>query len=284
MGSGDYERRVMKLYIAGPMRGYPEFNFPAFDEAERRLKLAGFSVVSPASMDREFGFDPAVDGLKEFESLGGLEAALYRDFGAILECDGLALLRGWEKSEGARAEVFVAQTTGRDVYALVEDGEDGVKLLPIQRTGVELNQHVGNILLGKSTDKQTEESNVYKFPVKETPAGDSVYTDNTTGGMKGTKQAMFSLIPPRALWQLAERYGAGLKKYPARNWEKGYPWSLSVDALMRHLMQFWGGEDIDEETGGTHLSAVMWHAAALIEFMTTHPEMDDRSTTLNKGA
>jgi hypothetical protein len=83
-------------------------------------------------------------------------------------------------------------------------------------------------------------------------------------------------MPVEAIYQLAEHYGAGAEKYGDRNWAKGYPYGLSFAALNRHLWKWWGGEDIDEETGSHHLIAVAWHALALIEFSKTHPEMDDR--------
>lgn len=97
-----------------------------------------------------------------------------------------------------------------------------------------------------------------------------------TGGTKGQKLARFDLIPPIALWAVAERFGAGAEKYDARNWELGYWWSLNFQALNRHLWAFWAGEDIDEETGTPHLDAVIWHSMVLRTFMETHPEMDDR--------
>ena len=49
----------MTIYIAGKMRGIPYYNFPAFDAARDRLRECGFSVVSPADLDRDVGFDPA---------------------------------------------------------------------------------------------------------------------------------------------------------------------------------------------------------------------------------
>jgi hypothetical protein len=101
-------------------------------------------------------------------------------------------------------------------------------------------------------------------------------TDPDTGGQKGVKLARFDLIPVDPLTQLAEHYGRGAEKYAPRNWEKGYDWSKSYAALCRHLFAFWGGEDLDEETGSSHMVAVMWHAAALLEFARTHPEKDDR--------
>jgi hypothetical protein len=97
-----------------------------------------------------------------------------------------------------------------------------------------------------------------------------------TGGEKGTKLARFDLIPAQALIALAEQYGRGAAKYEDRNWERGYPWSLSFAALMRHAWAFWGGEDVDEESGAHHMAAVAFHALALIEFTRTHPEFDNR--------
>jgi hypothetical protein len=101
-------------------------------------------------------------------------------------------------------------------------------------------------------------------------------TDPDTGGQKGMKLARFSLIPARPLWKVAEHYGTGAAKYADRNWERGYPWSWSYDAIGRHLTSFWMGEDIDPETGSPHLAAVVFHAMALMEFNATHPEKDDR--------
>jgi hypothetical protein len=94
-------------------------------------------------------------------------------------------------------------------------------------------------------------------------------TDPVTGGQKGAKLARFSLIPSDALWALAELYGAGAIKYSDRNWEKGYKWSLSADALGRHLNQFMQGKMYDDGEGGTgchHLMAVVFHAFALYVF------------------
>ena len=87
--------------------------------------------------------------------------------------------------------------------------------------------------------------------------------DPTTGGEKGSKLARFSLIPRDFLWALAEHYGRGAQKYEDRNWERGYRWSLSVDALDRHLTAWLLGEDNDPETGSSHMVAVAWHAIAL---------------------
>ena len=101
--------------------------------------------------------------------------------------------------------------------------------------------------------------------------------DPKTGGIKGSKLARFSLIPSEFLWALAEHYGKGEKKYAARNWEKGYKWGLTVDAMQRHINAFILGEKYDnhkvdcpsdcvEHTESHHLVAAAWHCVALYIF------------------
>jgi hypothetical protein len=102
------------------------------------------------------------------------------------------------------------------------------------------------------------------------------FVDPETGGRKEVKLARTDLIPVFPFMQLAEHYGRGALKYADRNWELGYPFSVSYAALIRHVMQWWGGEEFDEETGSHHLTAVAWHAFALRQLVVTHPERDDR--------
>jgi hypothetical protein len=103
-----------------------------------------------------------------------------------------------------------------------------------------------------------------------------VRTVSATGGEKGTKLARFDLIPVEALTELANHYGRGAKKYDDDNWRRGYEWKKSYAAMQRHANAFWGGEDIDEETGTPHIIAVAWHAFTLFTFMQEFPEYDGR--------
>lgn len=111
---------------------------------------------------------------------------------------------------------------------------------------------------------------------------ETIVTDPVTGGQKGTKLARFSLVPSDWLWSLAEHYGLGAKKYADRNWEKGYKWSLSEDAFMRHYHQWKLGENLDRETGSHHLIAAAWHLVALWWFQNHDKGTDD--LTVNKVA
>lgn len=115
-----------------------------------------------------------------------------------------------------------------------------------------------------------------------------IRTVSATGARKGVKPERPDLIPVGPLRQLALHYGIGAEKYTERdeagnitheggnNWRAGYEWSKSYAALQRHLLAFWGGEDLDPETQTPHLTAAAWHCFTLLEFMNTHPEFDDR--------
>lgn len=100
--------------------------------------------------------------------------------------------------------------------------------------------------------------------------------DPVTGGEKGSKLARFDLLPVDFLWSLAEHFGQGAKKYEDHNWLRGYKWSLSYAALLRHLTAWWGGEDLDAETGSSHMIAVAWHACVLFVFWRRNLGTDDR--------
>lgn len=114
------EREV--LYIAGPMRGIAEFNFPAFFEAEDALLEAGYAVFSPARHDVEvMGFDYRnLTGHEDLRSLGFVLAdSLAEDLRFICqEADGIALLPGWERSRGVAAEVATAKALDKPAEML----------------------------------------------------------------------------------------------------------------------------------------------------------------------
>lgn len=100
------------------MRGYKLLNFPAFDSAAFDLRSQGIEVVSPADLDRAAGFDPVnlPDGWDWNALPFPLLHAVERDLSAILKCDAIHLLPGWQDSRGARAERAVAEWIGLGVF------------------------------------------------------------------------------------------------------------------------------------------------------------------------
>lgn len=342
------------VYLSGAMRGIPQFNFPAFLDAEDDIADAFGDVVhvfSPAKRDLENGFYPFdYTGHEDLSLLGfDLREALEIDMAFITStADAVVVLPGWEQSSGARAEVLTAAALGLPVFELADfcvhgfnaDPLDGVTEIVDFHAGQELDERSSGwerlkaalwptprlwetndvIFDGESFDPfdhgesfdpfdhgddcewcHPEPALVVgygtdTFVLNVDPAldaamdprsepdvewtGDKEYrvVNPDTGGEKGQKLARFDLIPANVVTQLAEHYGKGALKYKDRNWERGYQWSLSFAAAMRHLWAFWNGQDIDPETGTLHVVSAAWHCFALADFHRTHPKMDDRVT------
>ena len=108
------------------------------------------------------------------------------------------------------------------------------------------------------------------------PFSNPQFSTSDSGATKQVKEARYDMIPADSLRILAEHYGKGAEKYPPfdngdglgvlDNYRRGYHWSLSFAAMMRHAWAFWGGEDTDPETGSPHLAAVAWHALTLLHW------------------
>jgi hypothetical protein len=114
------------IYLAGPMTGYPDHNYPAFNRAAAKLRAAGDFVFNPAE-----SFMP--EGYEDFESTeafhkGECPPELYAELLAedlefiCRDATAIALLPGWSNSKGARAERAVAEALGLVVILLTEDG------------------------------------------------------------------------------------------------------------------------------------------------------------------
>lgn len=107
------------FYIAGPMRGCKDFNFPAFDAARDLGHSLFYNIVSPADLDRT-GAKPEGAVFDNDTGYFDGDSLLFikRDLDVILHQldpargDGLCLLPGWEGSVGAMGEVSIAQWRG----------------------------------------------------------------------------------------------------------------------------------------------------------------------------
>lgn len=100
------------IYVAGPMRGLPKFNFDAFEAAEKDLEAKGWMTISPAGLDLAEGFNPETDLLDgEF-----LRRIMLRNLKFIIGASAMALLPGWEQSEGVKVELALAQRLGLPIY------------------------------------------------------------------------------------------------------------------------------------------------------------------------
>lgn len=94
----------------------------------------------------------------------------------------------------------------------------------------------------------------------------------TTGAVRdrAAGKGRYDLLPMQLLMRLARHYEAGAMKYSDRNWEKGMPFSVYIDAAMRHLVKYiagWNDED--------HLAAAIWNLAAVMFQEEKNPDLQD---------
>jgi hypothetical protein len=93
--------QLPRTYLAGPMTGYEEHNFPAFEKLAAHLRQHGHIVVNPAE-------------LEALETGPRKEWAYYlkRDLKELLTCDHIAVMPNWQRSRGATLEVYVGWRLG----------------------------------------------------------------------------------------------------------------------------------------------------------------------------
>lgn len=85
---------MMRIYVAGPMTGLPEFNYPAFFAEAARLRELGYHVENPAENPEP--------------PCGSWAGYMRMAIRQMLTCDAVALLPGWQRSQGALLEHTVA--------------------------------------------------------------------------------------------------------------------------------------------------------------------------------
>lgn len=271
----------MRLYIAGPMTGHAQFNIPAFDAAAEVLRAEGHEVVSPAELDDPATREAALaspDGAPGSGSSNGETWGdfLARDLKLIADdgIEGIVALPGWETSRGARTEVFNGLNLDLPIweFSFIHPGY----LRPLAPGDVV------DGLFPRGVDPEYQGFPV--VPDESVPEGEVRIVDAKTGGAKGQKLAQLGAVDPLALLAVAEVAGFGASKYDRMNFVRGYAWSLSYDAMQRHLHLFWSGQETDDESGLSHLAHAAWHALALITFGERGLGTDDRIMSFVQGA
>ena len=103
----------MRLYISGPMTGYPEYNYPAFEEAATYLRSLGYEVISPHEINDADDTDHP------------WEWFLRRDIAQLVTADAIVVLPKWWESKGARLETDIGARLEMPIYLLDEMREAG---------------------------------------------------------------------------------------------------------------------------------------------------------------
>lgn len=94
--------KKLKIFIAGPMRGYPYYNFDKFDAYENFLKDRGIECVNPARISRKFKEVEVNNDINVYNEMVRLQQE------AEKTCNAILLLDGWQWSEGVKLEVKTA--------------------------------------------------------------------------------------------------------------------------------------------------------------------------------
>lgn len=83
-------------------------------------------------------------------------------------------------------------------------------------------------------------------------------------------------IPMEAMWEMGMALGYGAKKYGDGNYRNGMLVSRQLAAAVRHIYQHLDGQDIDVESGNTHIGHALASLAMAAYTLKNHPDMDDR--------
>jgi hypothetical protein len=201
----------MKLYIAGPMTGMEDWNFPAFFDAEEQLKSLGYAVENPARHDGNT-VEEALATVGTLENpVEKWEFYVKRDLKYLLECVGVVLLPGWQESEGARLEVHIAKKLKIPLFIL----KNGMLAPRITCIGLS-----GYAQSGKDT---VAEVLVKDFGYKKVAFADAI------------REALVVLNPRIEVANMAMRLSSAVKSF-------GWEFLKKEDTGVRELLQRFGTE------------------------------------------
>lgn len=280
----------MKIYLAGPMRGYPLFNFPAFDVEAARLRKLGHTVFSPAERDRQDGFDPAVSKAETIDHYMAI------DLPEVCRADAVVVLPGWEKSQGCNIEVAVGAEVGKKI---LHSGD----LFPVIQTLPSILKVTGTV--GKAAEIcttgtakellhkiQPAAPNALRLGYKFCKASgcltqisyigpdlcpkhglriETIPDDANPKDLLGLKKVALRLVPPALTIFVAKVMALGAKKYGPYNWRnKKIRHTVYLEAAMRHILSALDGEETDPESGMPHEA----HAAACMGIILDAKSLD----------
>jgi hypothetical protein len=95
--------KKIKVYIAGPISGMPDYNRQAFADMADKLRRSGFDAVNP----HETCSGIVADNDKDLWA-----KCMKADIKQLMDCDYIMLLPGWNKSKGCRIEIALCKELG----------------------------------------------------------------------------------------------------------------------------------------------------------------------------
>ena len=100
----------------------------------------------------------------------------------------------------------------------------------------------------------------------------------------GALKVPFAALPWAVIAEMAVAHGEGARKYGRHNWRKGEVLaSTYFAAAMRHLCAWFEGEDIDADSGLSHLTKALASIAVLRDAQISGTAVDDRPAATPPG-
>lgn len=101
----------------------------------------------------------------------------------------------------------------------------------------------------------------------------------------GVRKPSAQFIPPVALIEESVVMALGAAKYGAFNWQQDpVDATTYYSAAIRHLLQWFSGEDRDQESGASHLAHVRACMAILLDAQASGKLVDDRPQCASASA
>ena len=156
-----------RIYIAGPMTGYADHNYPAFHAAAERLREAGWDVINPA------------------ENFGGRmdlprESYLRADVALMVNCEAIAMLPGWQESSGAKLEYLLARAFGMavlDAETLQPLADAPAPTVYLHRLRIASNEPGESVLTEALRITSTDRQDDYGHPTDDFSRTADMWTD-----------------------------------------------------------------------------------------------------------
>lgn len=93
----------------------------------------------------------------------------------------------------------------------------------------------------------------------------------------GTRKVPLSTVPAPVMAEVGLAILEGARKYGRHNWRvAGIRASVYYDATLRHLMAWWEGEDVDPDSGLSHVTKAIASLVVLRDAMLRDNVTDDR--------
>ena len=292
-------------YLAGPMRGHPDLNFPEFHKQAAWLRASGWQVFSPAERDEA---DPVLNGDFSVGQERGLDYYMQFDLAAVAQADCVICLPGWQTSQGARLETVTAVELGHPVFAIEKRADGGRYLAALD------HEYIRNVFYvegdpeaetvswedvkAEAAGPDDESAWYFKqgyeagaasvtIPEEETISSreadmiaDTLSYDPSLSEARKAMPIASGVLDyfPAALLEVAkvskagnDKHNPGQELHHARGKSTGH-----ADSLLRHLID---RGKVDEETGQLHSAEVAWRALAMLQ-----QELEDAGAPLARGA